>query len=76
MRLSDQAVREYIQLYKADFGEEVTLEEGREIATRLLALYRIFSKPVPAKRPMLPDGPVELNLLRPLVPPPLDHTAH
>lgn len=46
MLLSDDAIREYVQLYKDDFGTELTLDEGREIATRLFNLYLTLVNPI------------------------------
>jgi len=48
MQLSDKAIREYIEIYKADFGEELTMKEAREIAAGLVALYEVLCQPLPA----------------------------
>lgn len=47
MQLSDTAIQEYIQLYREDFGEELTIGEARAIATRLLTLYEMLCRPLP-----------------------------
>jgi len=49
MHVSDEAVKEYIQLYREDFGEELTIEEAREITSRLVELYRALCRPLPAE---------------------------
>lgn len=74
MQLSDNAIREYMQLYKEDFGKELTLEEGREVASRLLSLYQVLGDPLPTPQPTLPDASPEAH--RQQQPPsPSDHIA-
>ena len=50
MQLSDDAIREYQELYKQDFGEEISFEEAREIATRLVTLYVLLRQRLPNER--------------------------
>ena len=50
MQLSDKAIKEYIEIYKTDFGEELSIEEAREIASGLVALYEVLCRPLPAER--------------------------
>lgn len=45
MQLSDTAIQEYIQLYREDFGEELTVGDARAIATRLMTLYQLLCRP-------------------------------
>jgi hypothetical protein len=47
MQLSVDRLREIQEAYKADFNEEITLEEAREIFQRLLAFYEVVLSPLP-----------------------------
>ena len=54
MRISDEALKEYIQICKQDFGEELTMDEAREIGTRLVELYLVLCRPLPKQEPTSP----------------------
>jgi hypothetical protein len=47
MRVDDSELLEFIQLYKDEFGEHISLEEARVVATGLLELYETLIKPLP-----------------------------
>lgn len=54
MQVDDEAIREYLDLYRQDFGAELSFERAREIATRLVTLYEMLARPIPrelSKRP-------------------------
>lgn len=51
MQISDESLKEYQRIYKEGHGEELTLEEAREAAGRLLALYKIIMRPLPGEKP-------------------------
>jgi hypothetical protein len=57
MQLSDDAIREYILIYREDFGEELTMAEARAMASRLVALYEVLYRPLPGEhlKPQLAD---------------------
>lgn len=59
MKLSDEAIREYIDLYRQDFGEELSFERGREIATHLVTLYEMLARPLPREFSKPPSPPAE-----------------
>ena len=44
--LSEEAVLEYQQIYKKEFGEEISLEEAKEQGTKLLKLFSIIYRPI------------------------------
>jgi hypothetical protein len=44
--LSNRAVTEYQQIYKQEFGEEISSEEAKEQGIRLLRLFNIIYKPI------------------------------
>ncbi len=49
MLLNDQTCEEFREVYKKDTGEDITIEEAREIASRLLELYRLLARPLPSE---------------------------
>ena len=51
-RLSPDAIREYKEIYKAEFGIELTDAEAEEQGLRLLRLFSLLLRP-------LPDNPKE-----------------
>ena len=54
--LIQEQVEEYKQLYEEEFGEEISIAEARETATRLLMLYDLLYKPVPTGFPTQPPA--------------------
>jgi hypothetical protein len=49
MLLSDKDVEEFRAVYKEDTGEDLTLDEAREIASRMLELYKLLARPLPSE---------------------------
>ena len=47
--LSDEAVKEFQKLYKAQFGIELTWQDAAEKALRLLRLYKVVCRDLPPK---------------------------
>ncbi len=47
MRISDEALDQFIEIYKEEFGEEMARAEAAEMATRLVALYKLLARPLP-----------------------------
>lgn len=50
MKIDDEAVHEFIRLYEKEFEEALTPEQGREMASRVLELYRALAQPLPSER--------------------------
>jgi hypothetical protein len=50
--LSPQAIEKYREIYKAEFGTDLTFDEASEQAQRFLNLARIVMQPMPKR--MLP----------------------
>jgi len=50
MNISDEALREFIKISKEDYGIELTEGEARVRATRLLLLFELIHRPLPAER--------------------------
>jgi len=47
MRISDEALNEFVDLYKIEFGEDISRNEASEMATSILTLYTLLSKKPP-----------------------------
>jgi hypothetical protein len=47
MQISDDRLEEFRRIYKEATGEEITLEEAREVAQRLVTLYKLLAQPLP-----------------------------
>ena len=47
MRLSRQAIQEYKEIYKKEFGEEISDAQAEEQALRVLRLFRLLLRPLP-----------------------------
>jgi len=45
--LSKKAIKEYKEVYKKQFGEELSDEEARKQAERLMRLFKVVAKPIP-----------------------------
>jgi hypothetical protein len=50
MRITDDAVNEFIQLYEEEFGERLSGPEARELASNLCELYLILLSPTPSEQ--------------------------
>ena len=47
MDISDEDVKEFQQLYKQEFDEDISYDEARERFSELLTLYQILLRPIP-----------------------------
>lgn len=47
MSISEERVRDYIRVYKEEFGDDLSLDQGREMLTRLVTLYDLLARPLP-----------------------------
>jgi hypothetical protein len=47
MRISDEALDEFVEIYTKEFGEDISRDEASEMATRILMLYALLSKKPP-----------------------------
>ncbi len=57
MRISDEALDEFIAIYKEEFMEEISLTEAKQMASGLLMLYGRLSRKLPSIDPTRPsDG--------------------
>lgn len=42
MKLSEQSVREFIEIYKAEYGAELSYEVAEEMGSDLLSFYQLI----------------------------------
>lgn len=47
MRITDEAVDEFIKLYREEFGHEISRSEASKIAFELITLYETLAKRLP-----------------------------
>ena len=47
--LSNKAIKEYQEIYKREFGKEVSESEARVGAENFLRLFRLIYRPIPKK---------------------------
>jgi hypothetical protein len=50
MQLSEEELDEFIQIYKKEYGEDISHAEGRKITFRLLTLYELLARKVPEEQ--------------------------
>jgi hypothetical protein len=47
MSISDERIRNFIRVYREEFGDELSVDQGREILARLVVLYQLLSRSLP-----------------------------
>lgn len=47
MELTDDDIREYQEIWKKEFGEEISAEEARLSASQVIELFRLLLEPPP-----------------------------
>jgi hypothetical protein len=50
MEISEEALKEFIEIYEEEFGEDITDREAREIAQRLIGLLLLIYRPIPKEK--------------------------
>ena len=53
MNLTDQRIAEFRKIYQETYGEQISLEDARAMALRLIELYRLLMRPLPEERSSL-----------------------
>lgn len=43
MKLSEESIQEFIRIYKAEFGQEITFEQAEEMGSELLSFYQLIA---------------------------------
>ena len=49
MNISDERVRNFIRVYREEFGDELSVDQGREMLARLVVLYQLLSRSLPGE---------------------------
>lgn len=58
MKLSEESLRRFMRLYAEFYGEELTMNEARAMASRVAFLYEHLARPLPQEADALtPRGP-------------------
>jgi hypothetical protein len=47
MQISDEAIDEFIRIYKKEFKNQLDRKEASEIASRVIVLYQLLAKKLP-----------------------------
>jgi hypothetical protein len=47
MRISDEALDEFVESYREEFGDDISRDEASEMAIRILTFYTLLSKKPP-----------------------------
>lgn len=47
MKLPNEAIKEFQDIYEQEFGEKLLWEDAELMASRLLVLFKIIAKPIP-----------------------------
>ena len=47
MRLSPEAIKEFQEIYRREFGKTISDDEARKIAERFITLVEIILRPIP-----------------------------
>ena len=47
MQISEDALNEFIAIYKAEFGEDISRKDASEMALRVLKLYELLERQLP-----------------------------
>lgn len=56
MRLSDVQIHEFMILWKKATGEDIPGEQARQLAARLIHLYRVLVHRIPSDRALTATG--------------------
>lgn len=49
MKLSQEAIQEFAEIYKQEFGEEISLDEAEIMAGRVIEFVSLISRPPPTE---------------------------
>ena len=56
MQFTEKRIEELRRLYKESYGQEITVEDARDMARRLVELYRVLLKPLPGSGEQASSG--------------------
>jgi len=49
MRVSEEGLKKFIEIYREEFGEDISIPDARVMATELLNLYKVIYRPIDEK---------------------------
>lgn len=55
MNITEPTLHEFIGIYEEEFGERLSVDEAREVASNLIDLYLILLSPTPSEQKALDD---------------------
>lgn len=50
MHITDDSIQEFIAICRKEYDHDISTEEARVLAMRLLLFYELISKPLPSER--------------------------
>lgn len=50
MAISEASLKKFMEIYKREFDEDISVAEAREMAQRLVNLYVLLLRPLPGER--------------------------
>ncbi len=56
MKLSDESLNRFMRLYQEFYGEELTVNEARAMASRVVLLYDHLTQPLPGEHNLTPPS--------------------
>jgi hypothetical protein len=56
MQLTDSDLQEFIELWKIEFHELISLDEARHAASGLMELFLLLLEPLPTATPRVPES--------------------
>ena len=62
MQLQEEDIREFVQLWKEEFDEALSMEQARQHASGLMELYALLAKPLPQTQRESPDADSQSSL--------------
>lgn len=59
MQIPNESLDKFMQIYKEEYGEEISRSEANEMASRVIALYELLAKKLPNEQTSKPKPPDE-----------------
>jgi len=59
MRLSEEAIKEFKDIYYQEFRQRISDEEAQEMGANLLSLFEIIYRPAPEAKEQTSEGETE-----------------
>lgn len=49
MKIDETELYEFMKLYEDEFGEDISLNDAKEMAERIAELYEVLARPLPSE---------------------------